>query len=188
MKQLLVAICFLFFSGVNSAAESFNYGLYPGFGFYSVGSPNGDTELKLVIKPIDVFVAYNVGRDSRVWVELNAIDDDFSASTDEIGLAVKSTSLNIQYQWRYRATRSFKPWVGVGIVVSDAEYINRHIVDDSGFLATTYKDVSDNEIAFVISGTAEVKLDFGALIYGFSYQQTLGDGQSGLSFNFGFQF
>jgi len=187
MRLFLFSFCFLSTSIVG-AAENFTYGFYPGAGSYYISSSEGDSESKVVFQPLDFFATYRIDRDSRLWVELGSFDDDFTASISEIGLQAKSIDFTVQYQSRYRVSKSFKPWFGIGAVFSDTEYTNRHLVDQNGFLAQTFESIESSQTALIVSMMLISKFDFGDLIYGISYKSSLDDGVSGVGFNVGVQF
>lgn len=169
-------------------AESFNFGFYPAVGSYTIKTDDGDTERKGLFQPIDFFASYEINRDARVWVEIEALEEDFSASSKKLGGSFESTDLSFQYQMRYRATRSFKPWFGAGVIFSQYDFTNRHLVDEHGYLMEQLESQSENNIGLVVSMTLQSELDFAELIYGVKYKASLGDGINGLSFNIGLQF
>jgi len=176
------------FSTNSFSSDEFNYGFYPSIGLYSVNDPEGKTEQKAVFQLIDVFAAYELYRDSRLYLEVALMDEKFEPSISEVGTKIKSTDFTVQYQWRYRVSKSFKPWLGIGGMFSNVKYTNRHLVDRNGYLAKEFEPIEQKETALSVSMMLENEIAFGSIIYGISYKASLDDGRSGVSFNVGLQF
>lgn len=191
--KTIYAILFLSLLSFGTEAKDkkdFSFGTFTGIGFYSIDDPEGETEAKAVTQIIDFFGTYSIGRDSRLFFEFSMIDEDFNASTTETGLTIESTDLTALYQTRLRMSKAFKPWLGAGLMFSQAEYSRRFLVDNNGFLAQSFPNRSVNETALVISLMNETELDWDLadLIYGVSYKKSLDDGRNGISINIGLKF
>jgi hypothetical protein len=99
-----------------------------------------------------------MGRDGRVLAQIYSDEVKLDASTTDIGQTVKNTGLQVSYQTLFRLSTAFKPWVGLGLGISNTSYTNRYIVDSSGYLAGTYQNREETNTNVVVNAADEWKV------------------------------
>ena len=156
MKKIILFIFSLAVAlPVGAAEEPKMIGWAPWFGSLSVSDPAGDTASEGVSLPLSAMFVIPGKRDRR-WVFTGfGYDFRLPASTTNIGQSVKGFSLAGWYQFRFRLSRSFKPWLGIGLQADMLDINARHKVDSDGFLAVTYPDRKETNYALVLNLSQE---------------------------------
>jgi hypothetical protein len=98
----------------------------------------------------------NSGRSSRYWIQGQYHSLDFDGSETEIGQSVSGFEVAVLYQSKFRLSRHFKPWLGIGLSVAALDFEDRFITDNQGFLAQRFDDKSETGIAVDFNFTTEI--------------------------------
>ena len=124
------------------AAQRSDYALGVAPTYYSgitVEDPNGPTDSTNQFSLVLVAII-KVDKISRIYSELGQYDFKLDAGTDKIGQKVGGYFYSGYYQRRFRITRNFKPWLGVGMAVNYLDFTARHNIDSDGYLSAVYPD------------------------------------------------
>jgi len=97
----------------------------------------------------------NSGRNSRFWVQGQYHSLDFEGSKTESGQTVSGFEVAVLYQSKFRLSRHFKPWLGIGLSVAALEFKDSFITDNQGFLAQRFDDTSETGLAVDLNFTTK---------------------------------
>lgn len=152
-------------------ADTFEYGLLPVVGLYK-SSLDLDTEVTPAVNLLSGLLIINSGRSSRFWLQGQYHSLDFDGTKTEIGQTVSGFEVAVLYQSRFRLSRHFKPWLGIGLSIATLEFKDRFITDNQGFLAQRFDDTSETGIAVDLNFTTETDW-FKDYDTGFSFRVSL---------------
>lgn len=177
-------------SSVGNCESKFKWGVAPYYGSYLVKDPEGESKSGNEVFLLNFATSYDLGRDTRLWAEAGVIEFEVSPGVDSVSQKADVISISTSYQMRFRLSRFFQPWVGVGLSVNQAEYSNRYLVDSDGFFAREFENRSATETGIVL----QLHHDFPVesmpfdLNVGFSYVDSFDDGLRGYRLHTGFMF
>jgi len=135
-------------------ADTFEYGFLPVVGLYK-SSLDLDTEVLPAVNLLSGLLIINSGRSSRFWVQAQYQSLDFEGSETEIGQSVSGFDVAVLYQSRFRLSRHFKPWLGLGVSVAALEFKDRFTTDNQGFLAQRFENASKTGLAMDLNFTTQ---------------------------------
>jgi len=142
--SLRVAFVFCLLIPFLSHAEpgnSIKFGWAPFFSpNLTVDDPDGSADSSQEFVALSAVAMFPFGRDNRWVTNVTKYDFTLDASTSDVGQDVKSITVAGFYQWRFRLSRYFKPWVGLGPQIEFSDKTARHTLDSDGFLAQTFSD------------------------------------------------
>jgi hypothetical protein len=158
LPALVLASALLGLTVPAQADSPFHFGYSPSFAAFTINDPDGPTDAYHGITYLSGLVTVDMGRDSRLY--FNVSYDSFSvpASTTNIGQDVTDLLITGVYQLQFRATRGWKPWVGLGVGYGSEKYANRFLISPAGFLQTTYPDRSLDDFLVVINTNTQWQL------------------------------
>lgn len=162
---------FLLASASSIQAETFEYGILPVAGVYQ-SSLDLDTEALPAVNFLSGLLIINSGRNSRYWIQGQYHSLDFEGAVSEVGESVSGFEVAALYQSKFRLSRHFKPWLGIGLSVAALEFNDRFTTDNQGFLAQRFDDVKKTGIAVDLSFTTETDW-FKDTNTGFSFRVSL---------------
>jgi len=136
-------------------ADTFEYGFMPVVGMYK-SSLDVDSEVLPAVNLLSGLLIINSGRSSRYWIQGQYHSLDFDGSETEIGQTVSGFEAALLYQSRFRLSRHFKPWLGIGLSVAALEFKDRFTTDNQGFLAQRFDDVTKTGVAVDFNFTTEM--------------------------------
>jgi hypothetical protein len=123
-------------------AESSLYVL-PSYMTFTVDDPEGSTS-EGSFSPLLIRWMNQAAYDSAWYTEFGYLTKtSIDASGSSPGLSFSGYQLGAGYAWRFRASRELKPWVTLGLRLTQAEYTGRHTVDSDGFLIATFPDQTE---------------------------------------------
>ena len=183
LKLLIPIICLLSVSV--HATERDHYGI--GFGlnafYFGPEDPQGDADQAFSISPLTFFYLSKLGRDSRVFGNIVYHEYFLDASTKNIAQDVKRYAVTSTYQTRFRMSRTFKPWLGVGMSFASESFDNRFTVDSDGFLAQSFANRDDSGLALELDFMTDINWFDTDLYFRTAYTHPFYDGSGGLNFN-----
>lgn len=162
MKRISAAVflfCICAFPMSAMAANSKDF--YYGMGVYSLGvnDPNGSVDAAITTTPLVAGYLVPFSRDSRINAELIYLVGSTDASVNAVGQDIESYGIYTTYQTRFRISRKFKPWGGIGFAILNELFEKRHTIDSSGFLNERFSDRDETTTGLVLN--ANVGLEFG---------------------------
>ena len=160
MKIFVMIFLFIFTPVHLAQAQSttlLGYGL--SVGQVTVNDPDGATKSTTDTTLFQLYYFHEYTRDLRYYTELLINDFNLDASTNHIGQQVEQKSIGFGLQKRFRFTRHTKPWIGIGLNVSQEEYTERHTIDGDGFLAQTFNDREETVISINLQAMSEYKMN-----------------------------
>ena len=135
-------------------ADTFEYGFLPVVGLYK-SSLDLESDVLPAVNILSGLLIINSGRSSRFWIQGQYHSLDFDGSETEIGQTVTGFDVAVLYQSKYRLSRHFKPWLGIGLSVAALEFKDRFITDNQGFLAQRFDDETKTGLAVDLNFTTE---------------------------------
>ena len=178
----------IFVSSMVQASEDFSITYLPYYSTIQVDDPDGSTGTSSSFQPFNLVATFGAQRDTRYWFELGVAKYAFNASDIDIGQDVKQTYLNSSYQWRFRLSPNFKPWLGAGLTVSQLEQSQRHLLDEGGYLRVRLEDRSATGTSLSMHALSEYEIRNYLLTYGFFLDHSLSDSVSGFRLSLGMSF
>jgi outer membrane protein W len=159
------------------ASESFRVGWMPTLTATSINDPNGPTEDNISATLVQGVGIFDMGRDARIFVDTYYDSYEVGATTTNIHNSVTSFGVNASYQWNFRITRSFKPWLGVGVCYSNDTYTDRYTVTPGGLLANAYPERTVDTFSVVLNASMDWRLnrDWNMGLH-LQFEQPTGDG------------
>lgn len=176
-KYFFLFIALLSCSLPIDAKNSVTYGLLPVV--QSVTSSVNDLESESITvgNVISGLIVFESGRDTRVFVQAQFGHYEFSGTETLIGETVTTYSISTIYQSKFRMSRGFKPYFGLGLGLRNEEHTERFLTDAAGFLAQSFQDESVLNITVDVTISSELDL-FDSMDSGWSirYSQPTSDG------------
>ena len=150
-------LCFLVLGFIASPAQSaedeFRFGAQTSLNSYRVDDPVGTTAVGNGLS-ISGIALVDVGRDSRVMLNINKDAYTLAASTTNVGQDVSSAGGGLSYQSMLRVSRTWKPWVGAGLGYTSTTYKNRYKLTPGGFsVPMANRDATD--ISLLLNANSE---------------------------------
>jgi hypothetical protein len=147
---------------VPAQAESpFRFGISPSLSVFAINDPIGPTDTHSGITYASALMLVDMGRDSRLMV--NVSHDSFSVapSVTNIGQDVTSTQVGASYQMVFRVTRGWKPWFGIGGGYATENYQNRNTLTPGGFkcIGCPYPDRTKDDFYVVLNTSTQWQLN-----------------------------
>ena len=189
MWRVYLFAFFLTVSGI-SHAKDFSYGVLPYFGSFSVDDPEGESETAEEFYVLNFVATYETARNRRLWSELGFIEFDTQASVTEVSQDVEQWYFLTAYQFRLVLSRSFKPWLGAGLVLAQSEYSGRFTTDEDGFLDQSFPARDETEFGYTLQIMHDIELENNRfdLVAGIAYTDSFDDGLQGFKIQFGILF
>jgi hypothetical protein len=138
-----------------AASDTFRFGVLPSLSAYNVTDPDGPTATNSAASLLSAVMFVEHGRDGRIMFQV--VQDKFSlnASTTDIGQDVTSLEFLAAYQWQFRVTRGWKPWIGIGAGYANESFENRYTMTAGGFLGNTYPNRNLNDYKLILNTSTE---------------------------------
>ena len=150
-------VCFLVLGFIASPAQSaedeFRFGAQTSLNSYRVDDPAGTTARGNGLSFSGIALV-DVGRDSRVMLNINKDVYTLDASTTNVGQDVSSAGGGLSYQSMLRVSRTWKPWVGAGLGYTSTTYKNRFKFTP-GQNKILYADRKATDIAVLLNANSE---------------------------------
>jgi hypothetical protein len=122
----------------------------------------------------------------RYWAEAYYQQAGQEATTSEIGQNIAQLGARLSLQRRVPAVLGWRPWLGVGLDLSQVRYTDRHRVDAGGFLSRSYADRTEFQPALLFNLVTEWNLTRQWDVIGrLEHMTPLQDGIGGLSLSLG---
>lgn len=183
IRKLVLGICLASLALGVGAEEKPKYGWTPGYINYSVDDPNGSTESASELHLLGASYIFPISQISRIMGAVNIYDFDLKSSTSNIGQQVETISFSAYYQYRFRWSRNFKPWFGVGLVTNMDKFTKRHRVDSDGFLVETFPDREDTNMNLGLLASYEWDVNSSiSMDFNIEYMVPLSESLEGLKF------
>jgi len=142
--------------GLPKNTAKIGYGI--GAAYISVDDPDGDTKSDLAVLPFNFIYTDWLMGDIRHWTELYYYKTSLDADATNIGQDVERYGIRFSLQKSFRLARSWSPWLGAGIDVSNASYSARHTKDSDGFLIQAYPDRDATDVSLLLNMISEWSL------------------------------
>ncbi|WP_455202466.1 hypothetical protein [Kaarinaea lacus] len=142
--------------GLPKNTAKIGYGI--GAGYVSVDDPDGDTKNNLTVLPFNFIYTDWLKGEIRQWTELYYYKTSLDADANNIGQDVERYGIRFSLQKSFRLARSWSPWLGVGIDVSNASYTARHTKDSDGFLIQSFPDREETDLSVLLNMISEWSL------------------------------
>jgi hypothetical protein len=139
--------------GLPDSTARIGYGL--GIGHISVDDPKGDSDTKWSPLPLNLIYTDWLTSDIRYWTEVFYYDSSLDAGTDKIGQNINHYGIRFSLQKSLRISPMWAPWFGAGLGFSHANYTDRHIIDNDGYLVESYPDREESLVALILNITNE---------------------------------
>ena len=150
-------LCFLVLGFIalpaQSAEDEFRFGAQTSLNSYRVDDPVGPTAAGNGLS-VSGIALIDVGRESRVMLNINRDTYTLDASTTNVGQDVSSAGGGLSYQSMLRVSRTWKPWIGVGLSYASTTYKNRFIFTP-GQNKILYADRKATDIAVLLNANSE---------------------------------
>lgn len=158
MNKWIVALLLMASINTATADEEIRYGWQGSYINFTIDDPDGSADSESEFNVMSVVMDYTLSRTSRILANLNLYEFDLDASTTKIGQHIETTSISSYYLHRFRWSRTFKPWLGLGLVVNMDDIDKRHRVDSDGFLVERFDDREETSIALGLIGALEFEI------------------------------
>lgn len=175
----VLLIFLLFFTSLSNAEDDLGIGIGLGVFLFSPDDPSGDADVTLSVTPLSIYYTTELGRDTRIMSNFTYLTYDVDASTTSIGQEVTRVSLTAMYQSRFRVSRSFKPWLGLGLTFGTEEFENRFTIDKDGFLDQSFANRKESGVALELDFTNDITLFNTDFIFRAAYTNAFYEGSSG---------
>lgn len=139
--------------GLPKNTAKIGYGL--GASYISVDDPDGDTKDQISPLPLNVVYTDWLFGDVRHWTELYYYKTSLDSDASNIGQDIERFGIRFSLQKSFRLARSWSPWLGAGLDVSNAKYSKRHTKDIDGFLIQSFPDRSETDASLVLNMVSE---------------------------------
>jgi len=152
------SLCFLALCSVAAPAlsgenDQLRFGVQSSLNSYRIDDPAGPTAAGSGLS-LSGIALVELGRDSRVMLNVNKDAYSLAASTTNVGQDVSSIGGGVSYQSILRLTRTWKPWIGAGVGYSSITYKNRYKLTPGGFsVPMANRDATD--ISLLLNANSE---------------------------------
>ncbi len=183
IRKLVLGVCLASIALGVGAEDKPKYGWSPGYISYSVDDPNGSTESAGELQLLGASYIYPFSRTSRVLGAINIYDFDLKSSVTDVGQKVETISFSGYYQYRFRWSRTFKPWLGAGLVTNMDKFSKRHRVDSDGYLVESFPDREDTNLNLGLLASYEWDVNSSiSMDFNIEYIMPLSNSLEGLKF------
>ena len=174
MRRTLIIFTSWLIAMSNAQAERFAW--MPSYSSVSVSDPDGNTKDFTGLLPFE-FSYIGDGKRSRIVWGAAFYDFNIDATTSNIGQDITGFEVNGVWAHKWAASRSFKPWLGIGFSASVLEFTSRHTIDTDGFLNQNFEDREDTIVNVILNATHEWSINK-TFYWGVSleYKVPIGDG------------
>ena len=138
------------------AEERWHIGALLGASAAAVDDPDGHTQTGGAVDVLNAMTTVDAGRDQR-WVgQLFRHTARLDAGVDAIGQDITTSGATMAWQYRWRITRAWKPWLGGGLGLAHDRFRARHLVDRDGFLVRRFPDRTEDTVSVVVNTSTEL--------------------------------
>jgi len=116
-----------------------------------IDDPDGPTKKTTYFSLTSLSMLLRVSRTERLLTQLVYYDFKLDASSTDIGQRIDGYSFTGIYQKKFRLTRRFKPWFGIGMSANYYEITSRHTVDADGYLLTSHPNRKTDSLSYIIN-------------------------------------
>jgi len=163
--RVLLFCFFLLFAGSPNARAgdvlgNLRIGWMPMANYNLINDPEGPTNDNVHFMPLCAVIIYNnILRDARLFGNIYYDSYSVSAESQHIAQSVTEFGVNVSYQWMFRVSRVFKPYLGIGLGYAAESFKNRYNTTPDGlFLNTTYPNRSVQAFNAVVNASSEWQL------------------------------
>ena len=157
MRSILcfLALCSVAAPALSGENDSLRYGVQTSLNSYRIDDPAGPTAAGSGLS-LSGIALVEFGRDSRVMINIDKASYSLAGSTTNVGQDVSSIGGGVSYQSLWRATRTWKPWIGAGLGYTSTTYKNRYIFTSPSMqFKYLYADRSATDIALLLNADSE---------------------------------
>jgi len=153
-------LCFLVLCSVAAPAladetKPFQFGVQTSLNSYKIDDPAGQTAPGSGLS-LSGIALVGYGRDSRLMINVNKEAYSLAGSTSNVGQDVSSFGGGVSYQSLWRATRTWKPWIGAGLGYTSTTYKNRYtFTSPSMQFKYLYADRSATDVSLLLNADSE---------------------------------
>lgn len=164
-------------------------GVSPAVMIYKSKEPEGTTPTDTAVYPLTLTATFSINRINRIMADFRYVDVELPAGNSGVGATVKGYQLSTILQHQFRWSRSFRPWLGVGVVSTVFESTDRYRTDRDGFLQERFADRDDTTLSAVANAALEWKIsrDWVLATEG-RYELPFGDGLQGYGVSAGVRY
>lgn len=130
---------------------SIKIGLGLSFDRSRINDEQGETKNKTSIQPGSLFITDSFLYDTRYLAEFFLSRHSFQAEPGKTGVQSSSTGARFSVQFNVKHHSYFSPLYGAGFEFSYGKYSKRFQVDNDGFLAGQYKDLSRTGVNLLVN-------------------------------------
>jgi hypothetical protein len=154
--RLVCLIVLLVFAVPAEAEERWHVGMLLGASAASVDDPDGHTQTGAAVDVLNVMTTVAAGRDQRWMGQLFHQTVRLDADVNAIGQDITTSGATMAWQYRWRISRAWKPWIGGGLGLAHDSFRARHLVDQDGFLVRRYPDRTEETVSVVVNTSTEL--------------------------------
>lgn len=155
---MLRAIVFLVLCAVSAASfaddKSIRFGLQASMNSYKTDDPVGKTDNATGLS-VSGIALFDLGRETRAMLNINHDSYSLTGSQTTVGEDVSSFGGGLSYQKMLRVSRSWRPWVGVGLGYTSTTQSNRYTVTPGGSGHVLYADYKTTNPSFLLNTNTE---------------------------------
>lgn len=138
---------------VLAEGEQIRFGAQGSLNQYTVDDPLGPTA-KGSGPGLSAIALIDVGRESRALFTVYRDSYSLQGTQTNVGQDVTALGGGVSYQKMVRATRSWKPWIGLGVGYASTTYKNRFLYTAGGF-KQIYADRTDAAFSVLLNANTE---------------------------------
>ena len=145
--------------GMVAEAQAHRVGYGFGAANLTVDDPAGPGGDALVVQPLSFIYARPIDQSTRLWTEAFYQEAALEATAERIGQSVRRYGLRASLVKRVPLRETLRPWLGIGLDLSQNHFTGRHLVDEEDFLLRTFPDRSAVNVGLVFNATSEWTLN-----------------------------
>jgi len=131
-----------------------------------VNDPQGTTQSIYTIQPLK-FIYTDWGQHgNRFWFEFFFQKAKITANEKQIGQRFTHSGVNLLIQKNFLINSAVRPWFGVGVGISMAQYKKRYTVDNEGYLLNSFPDRTSGSAGALLSVVNEWQMTKDSIIGG----------------------
>ena len=153
MTFLIGLLIILMMARETRAQETWHIGIMMGPTLAHVSDPDGSTDTQLHFFYLNFISTIPFGRDQRIFSQLFYDQCELDASTSNIGQKVSTSGGNVSWQYLWRLSRYWKPWIGGGVGFANSKFKSRHLLDADGFLIRQFPGRSENILNLIVNAS-----------------------------------
>ena len=158
MKKIVVLAAMSFASLAHAEDSVFRFGAHVSGGTFrahEIDGPSGSG----TGASFGAIGVYNLDRGSRLYSTLSLSSYKTSATDVKVGQNGKDLEGTLSYQYMWRVSRGFRPWLGIGAGYLKSDYTDRHLRSASGQFSIPRPDASKNAPMGLLSVNIEPASD-----------------------------